>query len=196
VAWLLDPRVDTRTRAARGILGQIEDARQAKRTAYALHHANASRFGQQLHDLQKRSVPALFYPSELDEPKPGQLVIRGQQVPGLREGVLVNEQVQQNSWNAGGTYDYLSNATHPTLHTALEMFGPSSPDSDTTTALRLDNMTYPYRLARNSALSFTDSWSLLAAYSGLEYDLPRSLARALDDLPEPKDPVRKTSRAS
>jgi hypothetical protein len=186
VAWLLDTRIDSRTRAARGFLGQIEDATKAKRTAYALDMKHASKFGQRLHDVRKVTAPARFDESEIETMKDGVMLIRKQRLPGLRDSLRINEEVHQNPWNAGGMYDYLSNATHPTLYTALEMFSvDGQTSSGRMTSLHLENMILPYRLCRTSAQAFLDTWALHAAYTGLDVELPRLLGRELDELPKP-----------
>ncbi|MGB3764522.1 MAG: hypothetical protein WA966_15010 [Ornithinimicrobium sp.] len=194
VAWLLDPNINSvRDRAARTTLAQISDATRAKAAATQLGHPNASKLGGAVHKLRQVEVPALFYPSEIQAEHQGpacptcgarrktQFRLRDQHQPGLEESLTYITTATRSSWNTGGMYAYLSNASHPTPHVVYESLHRDS--NGLVTGFAHDDVTLPYRVTRMAILSFLVCWRMCAGYRGLDQVLPLRLGLELDDLP-------------
>jgi hypothetical protein len=169
VAWLLDPRIGIRNRAARAFLNKVDYATRAKATAKSLSHPDLVRFGHDLRRLRKVDLGSRFYPSEVENVD-GRLTIRGESLPGFRQSLELMEAVYGVQWNAAGMYDYLSNSAHPTLHTAL---GNSRIVDDVDSGyLRLnvdsEDALNVLTLARNGVITFTYMWELVAIYMGVD----------------------------
>ena len=203
VAWVLDPRINPRERAARTTLVRVDDLTAAKKLAKSFGQTQrVSRLGQRLHQLRKVEIPARFYASEIAATTSGKLVIAEQAMPGLRESVEGLDDLYDTRWNAGGMYDFLSSATHPNVPFVLQMIDKSSwPPKDTRGAddqsgaqadfdFTLSDMTYPTRLVRSVLITFVDVVDLAAQYHGIswpERDAQLSkidMGTTLDDEPD------------
>lgn len=186
VAWLLDPRVLPRERAARCQLAHLDDERRMVGTARSLGHPDAAKRRKAYRALY-RDVGIRFFPGEIQAASPDRpLQILAQSLPSLRASQRLLSDLQPVRWNASGNYDFLSIATHPSLPMAMETFGLTG-DLDPSGNLELQAMTvdYPYRLARGSLIAFLQTWALLASYRGLPFDVVNKLLREIDQLPTP-----------
>jgi len=200
ITWLLDPRVaNPRHRAARLMLARIDDATRAKSLAYALgQERDGSRLGQTLRDLRRRELGGRFYGSEVVPLANGGLIIAEQSLPGLRQSVAILDEVHDEAWNAGGLYDYLSAASHPTLRIAVEMLDRESVLAAAESAqdlasearainFRLPDMNYPRVLMRNATLTFLQTWALTASYHGVTTPELDELGNRIDRLTSSTD---------
>jgi hypothetical protein len=191
VAWMLDPRVYGRDRSARIFLVRLENLTRAKTTAISLGELQtASKRGQALHKLRKITLVEHYYPSEIKCLNSGELVLRKQRLVGLSAGMRYLDEVHWKNPSSGGMYDYLSDASHPTFHTAMEMIqegsvGASGEHSTPTYSIGLETVIYPYRLARAAAVTFLDTWLLLADYLGQEASDAKAIGTRIDELPKP-----------
>jgi hypothetical protein len=180
IAWVLDPRINPRERAARATLVRVDDLTVAKKLAKSLGQTQRlSRLGQRLHQLRKVEIPARFYESEIASTDSGKLIVVSQTMPGLRESVEGLDDLYDTSWNAGGLYDFLSSATHPNVPFVLQMVDRASwPPKDTMGnadqygsqaefSFKLSDMTYPMKLLRNILITFVDVVDLVAQYHGI-----------------------------
>lgn len=193
VAWVLDPRINPRERAARATLIRVDDLTVAKKLAKSLGQTRRrSRLGQRLHHLRKVEIPARFYPSEIVAGDSGKLVIAGQEMPGLRESVDDLDDLYDTRWNAGGMYDFLSSATHPNVPFVWQMIDKASwppkelPGADDQLGAQaefnftLSDMTYPTRLVRNVLVTFVDVVDLAAQYHGINWAERDALLSGID----------------
>lgn len=191
IAWMLDPRICVRDRSARVFLITLENLTRAKTTAISLGETQtASKRGQDLHTLRKVTLVERYYPSEIKFLNSGELVLREQRLVGLSDGMRYLDDVHQKNDNSRGIYDYLSDASHPTFHTAMEMIyeKPVNLDPEDVTpiyTIGLETVIYPYRLARAAAVTFLDTWLLLADYLGQEASEAKTIGARIDELPEP-----------
>ena len=170
IAWLLDPSVRPRDRAARVNLLRLESLTRGKTTAYSLGHADAYKWGDDLRAFKVEVLPSKFYPSEIDWPG-GRLLLREQRLPRFRDTQSIMEEVHDESWRAAGHYDVISDLTHPTFHMILQLMsqGPVDPtdvSSPSEWVFALDDASYPWNLGRNAAVSFLNTWALSSWYIG------------------------------
>ncbi len=185
VFWLLHPDIESvRTRASRVLLSQINDAQRELKTAQELNAPMQmiSPRGRTLKAL-KRRVGAEFWPSEISRDKHGHLHLRGERHPGPGEALRYLSVEGNQDWNSRGAYAVLSNASHPTLHTIMDLIQPGS-DGRAERFGRPDTV-FHYRLARMAMAGLLSTWEIVAAYRGCDRTVPRQLTAELDELPEP-----------
>ena len=189
VAWVLEPLpyqphrkafVNVRQRAARVTAVRLEDLTRAKTVAVSLSHTTAQRRVTAVKELRQEIIPARFWPSEIED-KDGKLTIRGQKLPGFRESAVHFARVHGVDWKAGGLYDYLANASHPTPTTILEITVPGELGNR---RFEIADPTYPCRLMRMSAIALLHTWAMLAQYLGRAAWSLDSLYQRIDALPD------------
>lgn len=185
VFWLLHPDVDSiRTRGARALLSQLNDASRVRAVAKDLDAPSQylTELGERVNEL-KAQVAALFYPSEVARDKAGRLILRGEKHPGPGQ-VLRHLAVEgAEDWNSRGAYSFLSNAAHPTLHVIADTI-QVDPDGVPTRFGHPDAQ-YQYRIARMAMAGFLRTWQITAAYRGLDQEPVRRLLAEIATLPEP-----------
>lgn len=127
-AWLIDPTLDiragTRTRVARLLMDEEDDAKQRKALVSGLSAKGGPQAGVAWKQAKDRiSKAGIFYSSELGMLKPsGKRTVRGESLPGPKGFVIHAERVLGNTTaeNADLTYGYLSAMTHPSLFAFYE----------------------------------------------------------------------------
>jgi hypothetical protein len=190
VAWMLEPLkprphliapLPIRLRAARVTAIRLEDLSRAKAVAVSLGARQAPKWGAEVRKLRQTTIPGMFYPSEISLQPDGSIVICEQRLPGLREGALAYEKTFGVDWKAGGAYDYLSNASHPTPTTVLEL---TVPEAIGTRRFGIGNPSYPSRLCRLAAVSVLHTWNLMAQYIDTPASAVQPLLDRIDRLPE------------
>ncbi len=167
-----------RRRGARAYLTRVEDLTHRKAVAKALNHPNLPQLGRQLRTIRREWLHELFYDSEIDKTDGGQIVLRGETYPALRELASWVERLEGANWNSSAVYAILSRGTHPSF-THLSEFVTRTADGEPG-RWQLDDAKYIYRLIRAAILTFTSAWRLVAAYLGQPQDKPRALAQAFD----------------
>ncbi|GAA2501389.1 hypothetical protein [Terrabacter carboxydivorans] len=185
VFWLLHPHLDSiRTRAARSLLSQLNDASRERAAAKDLGAParHMSEVGERVNAL-KEKVTQRFYPSEIQRDKSGRLILRGERHPGPGEALRHLSIAGAEEWNSRGAYSFLSNAAHPTLHVITDTIQTDG-DGVPTRFGHADTQ-FHYRLARMAMAGFLYTWQITAAYRGLDQDPIRRLLLEIDTLPEP-----------
>lgn len=183
VFWLLDPGVHhVRDRAARVWLAQIQDTTRRKTAAVAVSHPGASRVGAAVRELRTKTVPSLFYPSEVGKGPRGTITLRGQAYPGFDEILGYISRASSVPWNTSGMYAYLSNASHPTLHIITDSLHV---EGNEITGFGLRDVTLPYRIVRMALACVIRCWRLTAAYHGLDQEEAGGLEEEINALPVP-----------
>lgn len=190
IVWLLAPigasdrpelyQSAARPRVARAVLIQLEDVTRAKTAAVALGDPGAPKYGSVAHRVKKKRIPGVFYGSEIVRHDNGDLSLCGQRLPGLRGGVLEYERILGEDWRAGGAYDYLSNASHPTPHIAIYITRKSQTDG--LVRFELEDPSYLARLVRLAVVPVLQAWRMTATYLGLPADAIDSLLDRVDGL--------------
>lgn len=177
IAWLLEPlpeipgrrvaKVPVRIWAARVRAVQVEDFTRAKTVTVSLNHNSAPKWGAAVRELRRVTLPGKFYPSETGELRDGELVYCGQRLPGFRAGALAYEKTFGVNWTAGGAYDWLSNASHPTPSALRELTKVTATGAR---RFEIEDASYPARLARLALVSFLHCWDQIAEYLDLRHD--------------------------
>lgn len=183
VFWLLDPNVGgVRDRVARAVTSKLLDATREKTAALAVAHPDAPRIGASVRDLRRVTIPATFYPSEIQHTRDGKIVLRGQAYPGLEGSLRYISEATGVPWNTSGMYAYLSNASHPSLHIITESLDVQNGQI---TGFGQDGVTLQYRITRMAIMCFVRSWQLNAAYYGLDQAEAGDLGEEIETLPAP-----------
>lgn len=189
VAWMLEPlphRIrrlaswNVRVRAARLAVVRVEDLTRAKTVSLSMKSSLAPARGKDLHTLTKKLIPAQFYKSEIVRDNRGRLLIAGQGVPGLAEAGNVYTRLHGEDWSAGGVYDWLSNATHPTATALLELM--SDQNAAGQRRFEIESADYPARLSRLALVTFLRTWSQIAQYLGQTLEEIDALLQIVGDI--------------
>lgn len=157
-----------RARSARMILIELDDITRAKTLAKALGQSRElTKCGDALYEIRKLRIPSLFYPSEIDHTKGGDLILCKQRLPGLSKSV--------ETLNAPGLYAALSAATHPTLLLTLQMVdvptASADPGASVPLIFRLRDLNPVATLVQNALLALLQAWTALASYQGIDFEV-------------------------
>ena len=174
IRWTMAPdlAIGDRARTARMLLIELDDVMQAKSLAKALGHSRElTKCADAVREVRTVRIPALFFPSEIDHTKGGDLILCGQRLPGLTESVA--------TLNVPGLYAALSAATHPTLFRTLKMVDAPTPSAEDPGAsvpltFRTRDLADVATLVKNAVLALLQAWTALASYQGID-------AEVLDD---------------
>jgi hypothetical protein len=184
--WLVDPRlVGLRNWAARAWTAQLEEITRQITTAKALSNQKVvDTLVRRKNQIRKDEIPGRFYPSEIEN-RNGQLIIRGQEPPGLSASLkYIGAGLGVADWHTG-MYAFLSDATHPSPYTALETVQfatDGEPNRFGTT-----NMRREYLIIRAAVIAYQQSWLLTSAYYGHDLDVEQiKLCDQIEDVPTPE----------
>lgn len=188
ITWVIAPlkttglgRTTARPRVARAVLVQLEDYSRLKAAAVALGLPQATQYGGSWRKLRSKTIPGLFYESEIVLEKNGDLTICGQSLPGFREATVEFEKVHHLDWKAGGVYDFLSNAAHPTPHMVMNA---TKLQPNGKVRFEIEGTSSVTRQVKVAVLAFLLSWRRTAGYLGLPFDSIEKLLTRVDSLPE------------
>jgi hypothetical protein len=182
IAWVLEPlpevagrrvaKVSIRIRAARVCAVQLEDFTRAKTVALSLKDNSAPKWGGAVRKLRRVVLPGEFYPSEIEHLRSGKLVVCEQCLPGFRAGALAYERIFGVDWRAGGAYDWLSNASHPTPSALRQLTRMTDGGGR---RFEIEDASYPIRLTRLALISFLHCWDHIAEYIDVEHSAIKPL---------------------
>lgn len=171
VVWLLDKELweprgrGTRGCVARFYLDQEADLSRMKSAAYGFNHPDSSRIGE-LHRKTRDAIarPGIFYTSEIESDKSGNITLCKQAMPSPSEFVaLAGDSMGKPAGEARSLYTYLSTMTHPNVFSYFETVDVSSGTNEL--RARQDSV-FAAKIVSNSIGSFYDSWRAIIGWTG------------------------------
>jgi hypothetical protein len=199
VLWLLqlgnEPVED---RLARAYLEMLLSSEEQKKTSGRLLGKESQGYRDSAAAFRRlrEEARAVFGDPIADED--GRATLRGQQMPGLEECVAWMFGFVKSDPPAAdlrGIYDYISNSSHPTMYTHIDMWEMADVDGSEQVVSQVTTEEHATR-ARIAVVPFYEALSCVMSYNGWPRDRHEELTTVLDELLPGVIGSDRTSRAN